>query len=1383
MGHARIVAFSLAVVWLGITRGGLAEAPPRETLSLNGVWECATASALEEVPVPTDGWEPADVPGVIYGHDYRRAWFRRTFQAPAAWHGQRVVLRFGGVKYNSRVLVNGEHAGGCFNGYDPFECDITDAVRYGGDNVLLVEVRDWTGVFSDGEPIDFARGSGQRELRDVPRDRVLAPIGGRWFHYGIWDDVALAVMPRTYLDAVRVFPSVRTRRIDIHGYVRRAADPTNAGGVTARIHAYDGAPRDGAGQWPTDGAVVWEGRAEVRAPDGQFAFAIENPPLKLWWPHDPCLYVLEVSLPDGDRWTERIGYRELWAEGPDFYLNGVQTHLLATSWWPPHPPRPRDEIRETMAAIKRMHAACFRTHTQPWRRRWYEVADEMGLLMIPEGAIWNDDMVYRVKDPAFWRNYQDHLEAMVRHLFNHPSVVMWSLENEMHGGRMRDGTPQEEFLASMGDAVKALDPTRLITYESDGDPGGAADVVGLHYPNEYPHRRLWPNDAYWIGERPTLWRGNMFWDAPEFEWNREKPLYIGEFLWAPAPDPSNNTLFWGDEAYGDFREYHNRAKALSWRMQILAYRYAGVSGISPWTVIEHGPLSEKNSLWCAQRDFYRPLAAFVREYDTRFYAGETVDRTVFLFNDTMAGVDGATFRWALLRGEEALTEGNETLSMPSGARAERSIAVPMPEVSERSTFTLRLTLYEGGIERFRDNVPVEVFPRRMLEAPEATVYLYDPVGGLTTALGGGAQAFTRLESLDEWHGDGVLAVGPDALRDVSQEGGVPVIGAARNHQDAIAGKVAQGGRVLLLEQARGVDDWIPVQTAAQESTMAFIQRPHHPVFRGLRPEDLKWWRGEHLVSLNEPSRPVTGGGKALAVTGTDQGISHAPLLEIPHGNGVWLLCQLRIVSKLESEPVAARLFQNMLDYLAGYTSERGKTVHYGPEEFARRLQDLAVDSEALANPALLRYPGIELVILETDAATITAHAQALRAFMEAGGKVLWNRPPLAGFDDARAALGLPVTLQPSTGPAMRADSGSAFVEALAREDLYWLGPVQPVSWHTRPLAEDMTDGVFAPPLPEDSALDLPIDDTVALEGKYVGLRDGGISLATNGQATWPITLDTSGPYLLGIVAGGTPCEGIYPLVEARLDGKRLGFIPVAQREPRGYSVLFDGMAGGHEVNIAFVNDKTSCDEDRNLFVQRVIMAPCTAANQFEALTAPPALVQVPIGKGRLVLNAVRWEDAASNALKARRFITSLLGELGASFHAQRTVSAVEAETLAPNPGISHFSRESDHVRMGSIGSVEGKVRVATSGRYRIGIWAGGSSAQGTYPIVVVTLDGDELGRVECAGPEWSEFAFTTVLPEGEGVLRLAFINDYYDPPDDRNLWIDRVEFEALEAAR
>jgi len=137
-------------------------------------------------------------------------------------------------------------------------------------------------------------------------------------------------------------------------------------------------------------------------------------------------------------------------------------------------------------------------------------------------------------------------------------------------------------LALLGARVKALDPTRPITYESDLDPNGAADVLGLHYPHEYPDFALWPNTAYWM-DTPIArdWMPGGTW-----QWHGDKPLYIGEFLYIPGNSADGFSILFGDDAYRDTATKRILAKCWTWQMQIEAYRSYGVSGIAPWTMFE-----------------------------------------------------------------------------------------------------------------------------------------------------------------------------------------------------------------------------------------------------------------------------------------------------------------------------------------------------------------------------------------------------------------------------------------------------------------------------------------------------------------------------------------------------------------------------------------------------------------------------------------------------------------------------------------------------------------------------------------------------------------------------------------------------------------------------
>ncbi|MDH7568814.1 MAG: glycoside hydrolase family 2 TIM barrel-domain containing protein, partial [Armatimonadota bacterium] len=905
----------------------------RQQMNLSGEWQFQKVTELEYPPA--GAWQTMAVPGYLTGTNYERAWFRREFVPPAEMQGQRVEIYFGGVKWNSVVYLNGRRVGSHFGGYEAFTVDVTDALRFGAPNELLVGVHDWTGVFIDRET-DLSPDRIRGEVRGVPRDKILAPIGGMINVYGIWDEVFLRSHPAVYIRDYFVQPSVRRGELVVRVTVANAS-PAGAvvqvgGGVAG---AAPTASRLLGAASASGGGPVLPARTATVAPGSEVTLILSAPWEKprLWSHEDPFLYRLHLDLhlapwtdgaPPADTLEVPFGFREFWTEGPDFYLNGHKVHLLATSWWPPRNWPSRDEIRSTLRAIKASHTFAFRTHTQPWPRVWYELADEEGVLMIPEGAVWNDDTAYRVDDPRFWENYADHLRGMVEQLKNHPSVVMWSLENEMYGSRMHDQAPAVKDLARMGQLVKRWDPTRPILYESDGDPGGVADVIGIHYPHEYPEFTQWPNEADWL-QHPIRKPGAFLGNTDQFFWERKKPLYIGEFLWVPSSDPSWHTVFFGDEAYRDYEEYRRLAKGEAWRMQILGYRRHGVSGMSPWTMVEGGPLNETNPMYRAHVWAYRPLAAFLREYDRRFFAGERVKRTVDLFNDTLRGGE-VEFHWRLMAGEKRVAGSEERLRMEPGDHTVRVIEVPAPRVNDRRSLTLVLEMRRDGKVLFQESYPFNIYPAPRLRTPRGTAtFLYDPAGRTGPALARLGLRCQRVSSLQDLPATArLLVVGAGAFQPAVDA--APVIGASDPVSQQLERFVRAGGRLLVLEQAAYPRQLVSTSLTTHASTMTFPLAVGHAVLAGLSTEEFRFWRGDHRVSRAELARPRSGGGRALVVSGSQSGLDHAPLLEIPLGRGVMLLSQLLLVEKLDREPVASRLLQNCLEYLSSYRPAGGRTA-------------------------------------------------------------------------------------------------------------------------------------------------------------------------------------------------------------------------------------------------------------------------------------------------------------------------------------------------------------------------------------------------------------------------------------------------------------------------
>ena len=103
-----------------------------------------------------------------------------------------------------------------------------------------------------------------------------------------------------------------------------------------------------------------------------------------------------------------------------------------------------------------------------------------------------------------------------------------------------------------------------------------------------------------------------------------------------------------------------------------------------------------------------------------------------------------------------------------------------------------------------------------------------------------------------------------------------------------------------------------------------------------------------------------------------------------------------------------------------------------------------------------------------------------------------------------------------------------------------------------------------------------------------------------------------------------------------------------------------------------------------------------------------------------------------------------------------------------------------HVHFATNGRIETAVRFASGGRYAIAVLASGTSVKGVYPVCEVSLDGKPVGTVQLVGEGWQEYAVEAEVGAGRHTLGLAFVNDAWEPPEDRNLLIDRVTLAPVE---
>ncbi len=1371
----------------GLLRGGEPPGVPRRELSLNGPWECGVTRDPDAEQPPA--WEPVTVPHLrrgpaLGGSDY--LWYRRRVDLPAEWAGGRIVLVLVGARYHPRVCVDGHLAGERLEGWTPFEVDITQWVTPGAPFTLAVRCQDWAATFADGFTLPEKVAG---DLRDAPRASVIAPIGGHFAYYGMWDDVVLERRPATALADVAVIPSVRDWTLRVRGGCERPAAGLRVAAVVAE------------GETP-----VLELPAAPLGADGRWELSAPFPRARCWSPEDPHLYWLRLSLADDqgrqvDRLQVRFGFRELWTEGPQFVLNGVRRHLLASSGWPVPESQTPEEIRENILRLRQANCVAFRLHTQPWQRRWLDAADELGLMIVEEGALWCDGAgSYRYQDRRFWDNVWTHLSGMVRRDRNHASLVMWSLENEiLHCGAARYHPECEAELADLGLRVKALDPGHLITFEADLDPKGVADVIGLHYPHEMPEHKDYPNTADWLEKTVTTGTegGLLGSRRAAFTWDRTKPLYIGEYLWVPFEDYSPGSVFFGDEAYRDRARYKRLSIGAAWEHQTIAYRRAGVSGMCPWTFAgSGGRTSPTDVLYAVQRHIYAPLAIYRQTLQTRFFRGDRPTLRWDVFNDTPAPrrlevvleLDGVA---------SALTE-----PFTLGPAEHRQIALQPPLASASGPGGLRAAarLLAEGQEVHRAEAVLFVSERAPLRVPAGvTLLLYDP-SGEWAAGPGKALGCTRPGQLEELRQSNpaatLLLAAPGAWgKEVPAARDFPLIGIENTAAAAVRAYLLAGGRALVLEQDRP-DPWeLGVELTGPPSTMVFSTAPEHPFLAGLTAEDLRFWAGDHYVTRREVRRPAAQGGQALLVSGGASSLAFAALVDLPYGPGRVVLCQALAGTRLDTEPAARRLFQNLLDGLAQSPPPRRGTVLVaegpGADAFLQAAREVRLDAAQPDGP-LTRDAGAAaaLVVLHGAGEHILASADGLAACLQAGGTVYWHAPEPAAFEALRERLGLPGwEVRPCCGPLTVRAPWTAELSGVCLEDLTYAGSARGESWMRGfDLDPAVADRCFLPGAPAGEERRYEAE-TMVLAGRYVRVSQAGqtVHFASAGTASGKVRTPGPGLYLITLHAGGTPAQGAWPQVALSWDEQPAALISLTGNEIRPYTTAAELPGGEGTLTIAYVNDAVIDGEDRNLEVDAVSIsaAPIEVGPRLRLLTQPTALtaaLATPAG-GRVVLDGVRWDTAGENLLRGRRYGSALLRNLGASFlPPERPPDWVRPDQFRPVGQIPHFRQDADQITLAAAGTVEARFECAAAGRYEIFLRGWSVPAAEEYARALVALDGQDLCEIEVRARTGAVFtAAAADIAAGMHTVSVRFTNDLYRPPEDRNLYLQGVGFRRTPA--
>lgn len=456
----KLILLSLLTLQFGLLAAQNADGQGRLSRLFNFGWKFHAGDLKDAYSVNYDdsSWRVLDLP-----HDFQieqpwdkgaggargfkamgTGWYRKTFKADPEWKGKRVLLDFEGIMLIGDVWVNGQKVGGTDYGYIGFETDITKLLRYDADNVVAVSA-----------------STGKKG-------------GSRWYTGGgLFRDVHLLVKDYVSIARHGVFistPKITEQSADIN--VQVEVEGISGKQLDVEINARIFSPK-GELVTETKGMAPKKNKlatVEVPLP----VVAVSNP--QLWSCETPNLYRAEITLVrDGkviDNVTEKFGIRTL-EYSPEFgfklngkklFLKGIANHHDLGAVGAAAFDR---AIERQFELLKKFGYNHVRTSHNPYSKSFMELADKHGILVVDELIDkWSDKSYWGGRVP-FTQLWYKMIPEWIKRDRNHPSVIMWSIGNELQMREDLAGFPTGDWGVTtyriFDVLVKRYDSTRKTT--------------------------------------------------------------------------------------------------------------------------------------------------------------------------------------------------------------------------------------------------------------------------------------------------------------------------------------------------------------------------------------------------------------------------------------------------------------------------------------------------------------------------------------------------------------------------------------------------------------------------------------------------------------------------------------------------------------------------------------------------------------------------------------------------------------------------------------------------------------------------------------------------------------------------------------------------------
>ncbi|WP_194767046.1 sugar-binding domain-containing protein [Tamlana sp. I1] len=379
-------------------------------------------------------------------------WYRKHFEWLPEWENKKLSIQFDGVYCNSTVWINGIELGTRPNGYIGFSYDLTPHLQK-GNNVISVKVD-----HSKTPSGRWYTGSGiYRHVRLLATDKIYIPEGG-----------LLIKTPEIDKNKATVAVNLElTNEKDTNSNIEIIYNILDASRNTVTTSKKTLSLKKGNHKTNT-------------------TLVLKNP--ALWSTNQPNLYKMQVQINDEnhnslDNFESTFGVRSIsFSAENGFELNGVKTILKGVcnhhDAGPVGTAVPHDVLYRRLEILKEMGCNAIRTSHNPFAPEFYDMCDEMGFLVMDEAFDgWETPKAEHDYGNYFEDWWQTDLEAFIKRDYNHPSVIIWSIGNEVKNYT-------DETQKKLVDFIKDIDNTRPIS-QGRGYKGPAIDLAGFNGHGEY----------------------------------------------------------------------------------------------------------------------------------------------------------------------------------------------------------------------------------------------------------------------------------------------------------------------------------------------------------------------------------------------------------------------------------------------------------------------------------------------------------------------------------------------------------------------------------------------------------------------------------------------------------------------------------------------------------------------------------------------------------------------------------------------------------------------------------------------------------------------------------------------------------------------------------